>query len=167
MMLTGNFDKRSLTASLYYYRKKGLIRSPRAGIYTKNEYNPEEMACAVFSDSYISLQYVLAKSGVVFQYSEKITCISCLSRELTIDGRDYLYRRIAPELWASRDGIIQKDGYCIATPERALVDTMYLYPGIRYFDRLDGLDRELVMRYGEELSNKRLLNRLLKLFGYR
>lgn len=144
MQLTGNFDKNSLVKSLYYYRQKGLLISPRSGVYAKREYNPLELACCVFSNAYVSLQAVLLKSGVIFQFSEKVTCISGLSREIVIDGRTYLYRRIKPELWGGMRGIRQECGYCIATPERAVLDMLYLYPDIGYFDNPDKLDFSLM-----------------------
>lgn len=165
MMLTGNYDRRSLVESLYYYKKKGVIASPRSGIFVKPGYNPEELACSIFSESYISLQYVLAKAGVVFQYSEKVTCVSLISRELKIDGRTYNYRRISPEKWSSMKGIQQMEGYLLATPERALLDSLYLYPGIQYFDNIDILDKDKIFDYMEDYRNKALENRIKRLYG--
>lgn len=144
MQLTGNYDKKSLVKSLYYYRRKGFLISLRSGLYAKPDYNPLELACSVFSNSYISLQTVLLKAGVIFQFSDKITCISGLSRELVIDGRIFLYRRIKPELWGGMRGIRQECGYYIATPERAVLDMFYLYPDIGYFDNPSKLDFALM-----------------------
>ena len=165
MMLTSNYDRRSLVESLYYYRKKGYIDSPRSGIYVKPGYNPEELACSIFGSSYVSLQYVLAKAGVVFQYSEKITCVSTVSRELIIDGKAYLYKRIAPEIWAGLKGIEKREGYLLATPERAFLDTMYLFPGIRFYDNIDVLERDRLFEYVSDYGNAKLVTRLRKIYG--
>lgn len=165
MMLTGIFDRRALVNSLYYYKKKGYIRSPRSGIFVKPEYDEKELAGAIYDFSYISLQYVLARAGVVFQYSEAVTCISTISRTLQVDGKEYQYRKINPVLWSNRNGILQKDGYCIATPERALLDVMYLFPDIRYFDRADNLDKEKIIELSKEYDNKRLENQIRKIYG--
>ena len=72
----------SLTKKLNYYVRKGLLINPRKGIYAKKNYNPEELAGLVFVPSYISLEYVLQKAGVVFQYDSAITSVSYLSREI-------------------------------------------------------------------------------------
>ena len=62
-------DKESLSRSLRYYARTGALRNPRGGIYTKPVYDEKEMACTLFRPSYISLEYVLARAGVTFQYS--------------------------------------------------------------------------------------------------
>ena len=165
MMLTGIYDRRSLVNSLYYYKRKGYIRSPRSGIFVKPEYDEKELAGAIYDFSYISLQYVLARAGVVFQYSEAVTCVSTMSRTLLVDGKEYRYRKINPILWSNRNGIIQKDGYCMATPERALLDVMYLFPDIRYFDRTDNLDKEKLLELSKEYDNKRLENSIKEIYG--
>lgn len=162
MQLTGNFDRRSLSRSLYYYRKQGSVSSPRAGIYVLDSYNVEEMACAVFSTGYISLQYVLRKAGVIFQFSDAVTCVCPLSRNLVIDGREYVYRRIRPEIWAGMRGIVQEGGYCIARPERAALDVMYLYPEIGYFDNPGKLDLDFMISLLPDYDNKQLNNRVEK-----
>lgn len=165
MMLTGNFDTLSLTQSLSYYQKKGLIRRLRRGVYSKLEYDVNELACAVFFPSYISLQYVLLKAGVIFQYSDAVTCVSSLNRDIMVDGRTFSFRRIKPDLWADMDGILQKEGYLIATPERALVDMMYLYPGIEYFDNMDSLDKGKVSALSLSYGNKSLSERIARIYG--
>ena len=80
VMLSGISDGVRLTKMLNYYVKKGDILNPRRGIYTKPNYNAEELACAIFHPSYISLEYVLKQAGVIFQYDSTITSVSYLSR---------------------------------------------------------------------------------------
>ena len=69
-MLTECENSQKLTQSLHYYVKKGKINNPRRGIYTKASYNEQEMACSLFHPAYISLEYVLQRAGVVFQYDD-------------------------------------------------------------------------------------------------
>ena len=165
MMLSGIYDRRALTNTLYYYRKKGLIDSPRAGIYVKENYDEREMACALSYPSYLSLQYVLSRAGVVFQYSEAVTCVSAVSREITVDGKTYLFRRIKPELWAAQRGIEQYGGFCMACPERALLDMMYLYPEMEFFDRTERLSPALLLSLSMEYGNRRLERRIKEIYG--
>ena len=80
MMMTGCDDSARLTKSLHYYVKEGKIKNPRRGIYTKLKYDEQEMACSLFRPAYISLEYVLQRAGVVFQWNDTITCVSYLSR---------------------------------------------------------------------------------------
>ncbi len=78
-----------------YFVRKGKLLRPRKGIYVKPHYNPEELACTLYTPSYISLEYVLQKAGVIFQYDERITVVSYLSRSVDIEGRTYAYRKIS------------------------------------------------------------------------
>ena len=145
-MLTECEDSQKLTKSLHYYIKEGKIRNPRRGIYTKATYDEREMACAIFRPSYISLEYVLQRCGVVFQYDDTITCVSYLNRAVEVDGKTYQFRIIKPELWIGMDGIEQHDNMLTATPERAFLDMVYLSAGNCYFDNLHPLDRSSVKR---------------------
>ena len=144
VMLSGISDSVVLSKMLNYYVKKGDIRNPRRGIYTKLKYNEEEMACSIFHPSYISLEYVLQKAGVVFQYDSSITSVSYLSRTLEIDGRTYAFRQIKPERWLNLAGIKQVGNVCIATTERAFLDMIYLSAGNCYFDNLRPINKKLV-----------------------
>ena len=96
MMLGECKDSGKLTKSLHYYVKEGKIRNPRRGIYTKNIYDEKEMACSLFRPAYISLEYVLQRCGIVFQYDDTITCVSYLNRSVEIDSKAYQYRIINP-----------------------------------------------------------------------
>lgn len=149
-MLTGMSSDR-LTKSMHYYASDGKIQNPRRGIYTKHRYNVQEMACSLFRPSYISLEYVLQRAGVVFQWDDSISCISYLSRSVEVDGQLYQYRKINPELWIGMEGIEQRDNIAIATPERAFLDMVYLSAGNCSFDNLHPLSvkriRELLPLY--------------------
>lgn len=140
-MMTECEDSHKLTKSLHYYVKEGKIRNPRRGIYTKATYDEREMACALFRPTYISLEYVLQRAGVVFQYDDTITCVSYLNRTVEINDRIYQFRIINPELWIGMEGIEQNDNMLIATPERAFLDMVYLSAGNCYFDNLHPLNK--------------------------
>ena len=102
MMLTGCSDTKKLTKSLHYYAKGGKLLNPRKGVYAKLKYDEQEMACSLFRPSYISLEYVLSRAGVVFQWDDTITSVSYLSREVEVDGKSYHFRKINPEVWVGK-----------------------------------------------------------------
>ena len=146
-MLTECEDSQKLTKSLHYYVKEGKIRNPRRGIYTKATYNEREMACSLFRPAYISLEYVLQRAGVVFQYDDTITCI------------------INPELWIGMEGIDQNDNILIATPERAFLDMVYLSAGNCYFDNLHPLNKTKVKQLLPLYQSKVLTERVTELLN--
>ena len=158
-MLTGQTGSR-LSKSLHYYAGEGKIRNPRRSVYTKPQYDAEEMACSLFRPSYISLEYVLARAGVVFQWDDAVTCVSYLSRTTEVDGRVYSFRKINPEIWMGMEGIVQHENVAMAVPERAFLDMMYLSGGNCYFDNLRPLSRkrirELLPLYRSEKLNERV-----------
>ncbi|MBR1545503.1 MAG: hypothetical protein IJ633_01720 [Prevotella sp.] len=160
MMMTGSDDNQRLTKSLHYYVADGKILNPRRGIYTKLKYNEQEMACSLFRPSYISLEYVLGRAGVIFQWDDTISSISYLSRQIEIDGRQYLFRKINPELWIGMEGIEQRDNVAMASAERAFLDMVYLSAGNCYFDNLHPLSikkiRELLPLYRSPILNERV-----------
>lgn len=104
------------------------------------------MACTLLKPSYISLEYVLARAGVTFQYNSEITCISYQTRTIEVDGRAYSFRKINPIIWTNMQGIEHRDNIAIATPERAFLDMMYLSSGQCYFDNLHPLNKKKVQK---------------------
>ena len=164
-MLTECEDSQKLTKSLHYYVKEGKIHNPRRGIYTKASFDEKEMACSLFRPAYVSLEYVLQRSGIVFQYDDTVTCVSYLNRTVEIDDKTYQFRIINPELWIGMDGIEQQDNILIATPERAFLDMIYLSAGNCYFDNLHPLNKIKVKQLLPFYQSKVLTERVTKLLN--
>jgi len=143
-LLLGETNFESLNKRLNYFVRTGKLENPRKGIYGKYGFNKEELACRIFIPSYISLEYVLQKAGVIFQYNSQITSISYLSRSIEIGGTVFAFRKIKGEIMVDTTGIIRnKNGVNIATPERAFLDILYL-DGDYYFDNLNVLNKDLI-----------------------
>ena len=119
--------------------KKGKLLNIRKGIYAKEGYKSEELACLLYTPTYISLGYVLQRSGIIFQFDSAITNISYLNREIYVNEQSLQYRQIKREILLNTNGIIQKNNMNIATPERAFLDTLYLN-GFFYFDNIKPLN---------------------------
>jgi hypothetical protein len=157
-----NFD--SLNQRLNYYVRVGKLQNPRKGIYTKQEFNIEEFSCRIYLPSYISLEYVLQKAGVAFQYSSQITSVSYLSRSLDIGTNSIVFRKIKDIVLVETMGIIrQANGVNIATPERAVLDMLYLN-GETYFDNLNLINKDLVYKLLPIYKSKILKQRVNRLF---
>lgn len=159
-MLSGITQGPCLTSQIHYYVMTGLLTSPRRGIYTKPTYDIAELACSIFRPSYLSLEYVLQRAGVVFQWDDTITSVSYLNRQIVVDGHLLRYRQIERILWADYQGIECRDNVAIASPERAFLDMVYLSHGECYFDNLRPLSRAKVMSLLPHYDNKALTNRV-------
>ena len=162
-MLAGESNFESINDKINYYVKTNRLNRPRKGIYTKSNYNPLELACKLYTPSYISLEYVLQQTGILFQYGSTITAVSYLSRKLSIDNNAYSYRKIKNEIIVDTTGINQVNNVNIASPERAFLDTLYLNSNY-YFDNLSVLNKERVAELLPVYGSKALEVRVKKQF---
>lgn len=164
-VLTGGSDFNSLNKKINYQVGQGRLERPRKGIYVKEGYNPEELACKLYVPSYISLEYILQEAGVMFQYDSRITSVSYLTREVTIEQKTYSYRKIKGEIMIDTSGIIRNGNINKATPERAFLDLLYLN-GDYYFDNLNPLDRDVINRLLPIYDSKILPKRAQKILNH-
>ena len=164
-MLMGEIDMQSLSKKLNYYVGKGQLYNPRKGIYTKQDYNPEELACCLFTPSYISLDFVLQKAGIIFQYNSQITSVSYLSRIVDIGSQSYRFRKIKDIILVNPMGIRRSENYVnMAIQERAFLDMFYLEPDY-YFDNIHPLNKTLIQKLLPIYQSKTLIKRINKLIN--
>jgi hypothetical protein len=163
-LLTGEVNFQSLNKKLNYYVRTGVLLNLRKGIYAKPVFKMEELACAIYSPSYISLEYVLHKAGIVFQYDSRITTVSYLSRSIGVAGQTFLFRKIKGEILVNTNGVYRNDNHInIASEERAFLDLLYLN-GDCYFDNLNPLNSSKVFKLLPVYQSKALTERAKKLF---
>jgi len=147
------------------YRKKGKLYRIRKGIYTKDKnYNKFELATKIYTPSYISLETILAKNDIIFQYYKTILVVSYLSREIKVDGKNIKISKIKDDILTNQKGMIKKDNYFEATKERAFLDALYLYKDY-HFDNLEQLNRKKVMDLAKIYNNKALIKRTKSYFN--
>lgn len=162
-MLTGDTNFQSLNKKLNYYVRTGKIINIRKGIYVKPDYNPEELACIIYTPSYISLEYVLQKAGIIFQYDPGISVVSYLNRGIEINNRIFRFRKIKGEILVNIAGINrQENNVNIASKERAFLDLMYLSPKF-YFDNLKPLNKRAIYKLLIIYRSKALSERVKKI----
>jgi len=164
-MLTGETRLASLNKQLNYYVKKGEIGNPRKGIYTKQPFKIGELACILYTPSYLSLEWVLASQGLIFQFSSEITLVSYLSRQVNVAGNEIRYRAVKKEILINTHGILRdQDHLNIASPARAFLDMLYLQPDF-YFDTIESLDKSLVRQLTPLYQSHALRRRALNWIG--
>lgn len=120
--------------------QSGILVHIYAGIWTLVEYDHNEFASKLRSPSYISLETVLQKAGIIFQdYSNTTTMVWTNSLSKTIDNHLYQYRKLQQSILLDPLGVIYTGRYMIATPERAVADMLYFYHHY-YFDHPYDID---------------------------
>ena len=159
-LLWGDIDKNASIAGVNYYVKKGQLYRIRRGIYAKDKnYDKFELAAKIFTPSYISMETVLAKEGIIFQHYGQIFVASYLTRDITSDGQAYVFRKIKDSVLLNPLGIEKRGNYSIAVKERALLDVLYLSREY-HFDNLSLIDWdkcfEMIGMYENKSMDKRL-----------
>jgi predicted transcriptional regulator of viral defense system len=118
------------------FKAEKIIRIKR-GVYAINEdYSEYELSSKIKSPSYISLETVLQKNGVIFQdYSKSIYNISNNTVKNKVQGTMFRYFKIKDDILFNPLGIEKNNFINTASTERAIADRVYLTPGY-YFDNL-------------------------------
>lgn len=147
-----------------YYVKNGQIYSPRRGFYAKDEnYIRFELACKIYTPSYISFESVLAREGMIFQHYKEIFVASYKTRSIVSDNQTYSYRRIKGLVLTNPAGVENTEEYSIASKERAFLDTVYVNKEY-HFDNLSPLDWDKVFEILPAYSNIAMEKRVKALY---
>lgn len=163
-MYTGVTSPGAIARRMLYAVRNRILVSPRKGFYARPGYSIEEMACRLYVPSYISLEYVLQREGVIFQYSSVITSVARLSREVDIDGRTLSYRKIKDSILIDTSGI-EHGTVNIATKERAFLDMLYLNANC-HFDNPGLLDRSKVEQLLPIYNSKTMAQRAINILDH-
>lgn len=153
-------DLNTLKARINYYVKRGKFYSIRKGIYAKDKnYDRLELATKIYTPSYISLETVLQKEGIIFQYYKKIFVVSYLTREIVCDNQIYVFKKIKESVLTNPFGLEKKENYFIASKERAFLDILYLYKNY-HFDNLSPINWDFCYKIVPIYENKKLKEKL-------
>ncbi len=144
--------------------KEGIFVNISKWLYALKKYDTYELATKLKKNSYISLETVLYREGIVFQdYGAQIYLVSDNTLMKHNNWVQFNYLKIKDDILYNPLGIISRGNYMIASRERAICDRLYL-SGDYYLDSLDGVDLSRL----EEISqiyNKRLIRSIQTLIS--
>lgn len=164
VLLWNESDNKVVTNRLKSYVRTGKLFRPHRGFYTKDEgYDRFELATRIYTPSYISFETVLTREGVNFQYYGNIFVASYINREIIVDGQKITFVRMKDYVLSNTVGIDHKDGYAIATPERAFLDRLYVSKDY-HFDNMENLNKDKVFEILPIYHNKRLEKKVKQYF---
>lgn len=126
LKLLTNMNEHSLKIALVRLNNKKLIKRICRGFYA-NPFNIptlEEISNQIYQPSYISLESALYSCGILSQIPQVLTCTTTqLPRTFDTSFGTIEYHQLKKDyFW----GFINKRGYFIAEPEKALLDYFYL-----------------------------------------
>jgi len=172
--------------NLVRWTSQGLIIRLRQGYYTFPEYlrmpdYPFYFANRIYLPSYVSLHTALASYGIIPEGVTQITSVTSLKTASFVNpSGTFVYRSVREDLMFGYIARPIGDGRTLlfATPEKAIIDLIYLYPfynnsremtELRFDDYFMSkeLNRELLLEYSSRIKSKALDNRIkLLLMNY-
>lgn len=165
-LLWGEERKDTISARLNKYVRAGKLIRVRRGLYAKDKnYDKFELATMIYTPSYISFETVLTRAGINFQYYGNIFVASYVSREINVKGQKITFLRMKGRVLTETAGIEHKEGYAIATKERAFLDRIYVSKDY-HFDYLDPLEWNKVFEILPIYNNKRIAKKVNEYFRH-
>jgi predicted transcriptional regulator of viral defense system len=174
-----NFNRNNLTR----WVKKGYLVRLRKGYFTFSEYKSKPdyslyFANRIYRPSYISLHTALSFYGMIPEAVVQITSVTTLKTILfTNNFGEYSYKNVKENLMFGYELKPMADNRTIqfATPEKALLDLLYLYPFYNSEQELEelrldedylqhDLNKDLLMEYCDKFGSKALEHRVKLLF---
>jgi len=161
------------------WAQKGLLVRLRQGYYTFPEYKSKPdftfyFANRIYRPSYVSLHTALAFYGMIPEAVVQITSVCPLKTvDFNNDFGSFSYKSVHSRLMFGYDLKPIADGRTVqlASPEKALLDLLYLYPFYNTEIELEGLrldedfmqedfDRQRMEEYVGQFKNKALEKRV-------
>jgi len=165
--------------NLVRWVRQGYLIRLRQGYYTFPEYRESTefalyFANKIYKPSYISLQTALSFYGIIPEAVPQITSVTTLKTIVfSNDFGEYSYKNIKPDMMFGYDLREMEGGRRImfATPEKALIDLLYLYPFYnteRDLEELrldesymeDDFNAERLTEFSDRIGSKALNNRI-------
>jgi predicted transcriptional regulator of viral defense system len=177
ILLAGNVDPRLIRIQLSRWVKTGKILQLRRGLYSiappyqKRQPHPFLVANHLQKASYVSLQSALSFYGLIPEVVNITTSVSTGRPErLETPLGTYEFRHIKTELlFGYQMAELGEQSVLIATPEKALLDLIYLQPGsdsAAYLKELrlqntEKLDKDLLRKQSEKFNSPKLQNAVI------
>lgn len=159
-LLWGETNKARLKDKIAYYVRQGALKRLTRGVFAKTDaYDPKELATSLYAPSYVSFETVLREAGMIFQHYDTVFVAGPWTKTVKVGTSTINFRKLKDTVLFNATGIVNKSNYSIATPERAFLDTIYLFPEY-YFDNLSSLDWEKCFALALLYGNKQLVKRL-------
>ncbi|HOW06963.1 MAG TPA: hypothetical protein PLQ28_03960 [Flexilinea sp.] len=174
ILLAGNVDPKLIRIQLSRWVKAGKIYQLRRGLYSiappyqKKQPHPFLVANHLQKASYISLQSALSFYGLIPEVVNITTSVSTGRPErLETPLGIFEFRHIKPELlFGYRMVELGEQSAFVATPEKALLDLIYLQAGsdsAAYLKELrlqntEKLDKDLLRKHSEKFNTPKLQN---------
>lgn len=180
VLMSGSVDSVDARRQLCRWVRSGNLIQVRKGLYALNERyrkttpHPFLVANRMKRASYVSLQSALEYYGLIPEYVPKVTSVTT-GRPETVSTSlgEYIFKHIKTDWFSGYRQIDVGDGQSafVASPEKALLDLLYLTPGSdeRNFLRelrlqnMEGIDIDLLGELAERSNSRKLARSVPKI----
>jgi len=153
-------------AILQRYKKKELVVNPKKGFYFFKDYAPSvyEIANKIYFPSYISMETVLSKKGIIPETVYSIISVTSKSTRIFVfQNIKYRYHKIKQSGYT---GYYKDENYLVADKEKAVADYLYFVAlGLKQLNQrlnLKNIDKKKLRKYGEMFENSKLMDLINK-----
>ena len=145
----------TLNMTLKRYVDRGILKRIHKGFYTTadlDNINPIDLGFSYLNVySYLSLESILVREGVIFQEIPYVTFVSSKSTTFSIGEKAYRSRQLKDEYLYNTIGIEKIGGHYEANLERAIADMLYYNPQY-HFDTTNNVDFDTVKAMQKEIG---------------
>lgn len=148
------FDQNNLTR----WQKRGLLIKLRQGYYSFPEYQSSQdiklyFANKIYQPSYISLHTALSFYGIIPEVVTSITSVTSIkTMAFNNTFANYVYKKVKEDLFFGFElkSLSNNKAMQLATPEKAILDLLYLYP---FYDTIQEMQE---LRFDEDFMKEDL-----------
>jgi hypothetical protein len=154
-LLWGIENKDTLNMTLKRFVDRGVLKRIHKGFYSTtdiSDLDPLDLGFSYLNTySYVSLETVLARDGVIFQEIKYITFVSSKSSKFNIEGIKYSSRQLKDEYLNNTIGVKKVGDHFEASLERAVADMLYYNPKY-HVDNKEIIDFDKVKEIQKEVG---------------
>lgn len=154
-LLWGIDNQDTLNVTLKRFVDRGILKRIHKGFYATTDLSnidPYDLGFSYLNTySYVSLESILVKEGIIFQEVQYITFVSSRTASFEINNMQYKARQLNDKYLLNTAGIIRAGNHFDATVERAVADMLYYNPKY-YFDNTQAIDFDKVKLIQKEVG---------------
>lgn len=154
-LLWGIDNQGTLNMTLKRFVDRGILIRIHKGFYSTapvSKLNLLDLGFAYLNTySYVSLETILAREGLIFQDIKYITFVSSKSDTFELNGVKYKSRQLKDIFLNNTAGVTKVGNHYEATVERAVADILYYNPKY-YFDNKSAIDFASVTKLQKEIG---------------
>lgn len=132
--------KNTLYTAIKRYLQKGVLISLSKGFYSvipPDDLNPWALGISFLHRyAYVSTETILFQAGLISQKIYPITLVSSVSKRFSVNGLDFLCRKLPDDRLYDSTGLELKNGILVASPKRAKSDLLYFDPGYHFDQKI-------------------------------